>query len=82
MYQLFLCQKTKKIRIYYRNQNHYSKKTTYGNIYLSKVTTKDKNQYLYILLNESFQMVYGLFVLSFKNENDRNVHARYHLPKG
>ena len=51
------------------------------NKYQSKVSSKRQNQYLDFLIDPSFQEVNRLFLLSFENENDRNVHTEYHLPK-
>ena len=42
---------------------------------------KRRNQYLYFLIDPSFQRVNRLFVLSFENEEDRKVHTEYYLPK-
>ena len=38
-------------------------------------------QILNYLINPNFQGVNRLFVLSFKNENDRTSHSTYYLPK-
>ena len=40
-----------------------------------------KNRYLDHLINPSFQGVNWLFVLSFKNEDDRKSDSTYYLPK-
>ena len=49
--------------------------------YQSKVTTQAENPYLDFLIDPSFQGVYRLFVLSFENKDDREVHIGYCLPK-
>ena len=51
------------------------------NKYQSKLSTERQNQYLDYLIVPSFQGVNSLFVLLLENENDRNIHTRYYLPK-
>ena len=50
------------------------------NKYQSKVPKQAPNQYLYFLIDPSFQGVNRLFVLSFENKDDRTVHIKYYLP--
>ena len=57
------------------------KKTISWNKYESNIKTFSQNRYLNYLINPSFQGVNRLFVLSFKNENDRTSHSTYYLPK-
>ena len=57
------------------------KRTINWNKYESSVKTFAQNRYLNYLINTSFQGVNRLFVLSFKNENDRTSHSTYYLPK-
>ena len=47
----------------------------------TKVSTEGLNQYLYFLIDPSFQRVNRLFVLLFENEVDRKLHTGYYLPK-
>ena len=47
----------------------------------SSVKTFAQNKYLNYLINPSFQGVSRLFVLSFKDEDDRISHSTYYLPK-
>ena len=47
----------------------------------SSVKTFAQNKYLNNLINPSFQGVSRLFVLSFKDEDDRISHSTYYLPK-
>ena len=49
--------------------------------YQSKLTEQMQNRYLDYLIDPSFQGVNRLFVLSFKNKNDRIVRTGYFLPK-
>ena len=51
------------------------------NKYQSKVSTERKKQYLDSLIDPSFQGVNRLFVSLFENEEDRNAHTAYYLPK-
>ena len=57
------------------------KKTINWNEYESSVKTFARNKYLNYLINQSFQGVNRLFVLSFENENDRTSNSTYYLPK-
>ena len=57
------------------------KRTINWNKYQPNIKTFAKNRYLNHLLNSSFRGVSRVFVLSFKNENDRASHSTYHLPK-
>ena len=57
------------------------KKTISWNKYESSIKTFAQNGYLNYLINPNFQGVNRLFVLSFKNENDRKSHSTYYLPK-
>ena len=57
------------------------KRTINWNKYESRPKTYAQNRYLNHLINPSFQGVNRLFVLSFKNENDRTLHSTYYLPK-
>ena len=57
------------------------KKTINWNEYESSVKTFAKNKYLNYLINQSFQGVNSLFVLSFENENDRTSNSTHYLPK-
>ena len=49
--------------------------------YQLKVSSERQNQYLDFLIDPSFHRVNRLFVLLFDNEDDRNIHTRYYLPK-
>ena len=57
------------------------KRTINWNKYESSIKTFAQNRYLNYLINPSFQGVNRLFVLSFKNENDRTSHSTYYLPR-
>ena len=57
------------------------KRTINWNKYESRPKTYAQNRYFNHLINPSFQGVNRLFVLSFKNENDRTLHSTYYLPK-
>ena len=57
------------------------KQTINWNKYQSKVSSERQNQYLDFLIDPHFQGVNILFVLSFENEDDRKVHAKYYLPE-
>ena len=56
------------------------KRTINWNKYESKVSTEEENPYLDFLINPSFQRVNKLFVLSFKNKEDKTVHTKHYLP--
>ena len=51
------------------------KRTINWNKYQTKVSTEGVNQYLDFFIDPSFQGVNRFFVLSFKNEGNRKVHA-------
>ena len=51
------------------------------NNYQTKVLTERQNQYLDFLNDAGFQGINRLFVLSFENEGDTNVHTEYYLSK-
>ena len=55
--------------------------TTNWNKYQSKVTTQAQNSYSDFLIDPSFQGVNRFFVLSFENNDDRQVHTGYYLLK-
>ena len=57
------------------------KRTINWNKYQSSIKTYAQNRYLNHLIDPSFQGVRILFVLSFKNENDRTLHSTHYLPK-
>ena len=57
------------------------KTTINWNKYQSKISTERQNQYLDLLIDPHFQVANRPFVLSFENEDDRNVHRGYYLPK-
>ena len=54
------------------------KRTINWNKYQSKLPIERQNQYL---IDLSFQGVNRLFVLSFKNNDDRKAHTGYFFPK-
>ena len=56
-------------------------RTVNWNKYQPKVSKEAPNQFLTFLIDPSFQEVNTLFVLPFKNENDRKVSTGYYLPK-
>ena len=56
------------------------KRTINWNKYRPKVSTERPNQYLYFLIDPSFQGLNRLFVLSFENEAQRTSYKRYYLP--
>ena len=51
------------------------------NNYESSIKTYAQNRYLNDLINPSFQGLNRLFVLSFKNEDQRKSHSTYYLLK-
>ena len=57
------------------------KGTINWNKYQSDPETYAHNRYLNHLVVPSFRGVNRLFVLSFKNEDDRRSHSSYYLPK-
>ena len=48
---------------------------------MEKIQPERRNQYLDSLIDQIFQRVNRLLVLSFENEKDRKVHTGYYLPK-
>ena len=50
------------------------------NKYLAKTTNQAQNRYLYFLIDQSFQGVNRLFVLSFKDDDGRESRKQYNLP--
>ena len=48
---------------------------------MEKIQPERRNQYLDSLIDQIFQRVNRLLVLSFENEEDRKVHTGYYLPK-
>ena len=56
------------------------KRTINWNKYLTKTTIQAENRYLDFLIDQSFQGVHRLFVLSFKDENSRESYKQYYLP--
>ena len=52
-----------------------------GNKYQSKAKEQAQNRYIDYLTDPRFQRVNRLFVLSFENRTDREVHTGYFLPK-
>ena len=57
------------------------KSTINWNKYQTKVSTEGVNPYLDFLIDPGFQGVNKIFVLSFENESDTNIHRGYYLPK-
>ena len=51
------------------------------NKYQSKVIEQAQNRYLDYLIQPNFQGVNRLFILSFENKDDTNVHTRYFFPR-
>ena len=56
------------------------KRTTNWKKYLTEVTTQQRNQYLDLLINPSFQGVNILFLLLFEKNGDRTSYPRYYIP--
>ena len=56
------------------------KQTVNWNKCLAKTTNQAQNRYLDYLTGPSFQGVNRLFILSFKDANDRESHKQYYLP--
>ena len=50
------------------------------NKYQSKISTKKPNQHLDFIIDQSFQAVNRLFVLSFENNARRRSYKRYFFP--
>ena len=57
------------------------KRTINWNKYQSKVSLESQNQYLYFLIDSSFQGVNRVFVLSFEDNAHRTSHIGYFIPK-
>ena len=51
------------------------------NKYEPKVTVQQRNRYLELLIDPSFQGVNRLFISSFKNNGDKTSYMRYYLPR-
>ena len=58
------------------------KRTIKWNKYRSEISNQAANDILNYLIGPIFTNVNRLFVLSFKNENDRASFSKYFLPKG
>ena len=56
------------------------KRTINWNKYQSKVTIQAPNPYLDYLIDQSFQGVSKLFILSFENTINGTVHTKHYLP--
>ena len=56
------------------------KRTINWNKYQSELTLQTRNRYLNYLIDQSFQGVKRLFVLSFENDAHRRSYKRYFLP--
>ena len=56
------------------------KRTIKWNRYRSEMTNQTKNNNLNYLIDPTFTKVNRLFVLSFKNENDRTSFSNYYVP--
>ena len=54
------------------------KRTITWNKYQSKLTEQAQNKYLHYLIDPSFQGVNRLFVLSFEDVTEREVHRDYY----
>ena len=57
------------------------KEESTGTKYQSSIRRYTQNRYLHHLVDPSFQEVNRLFVLFFKNENDRTSHSTHYLPR-
>ena len=57
------------------------KQTFNWNKYQSEVTKQAPNSYLDFFIDPNFWGVNRLFILSFENKDNREVHKRYSLPK-
>ena len=57
------------------------KRTIKWNKYRSEMTNQSKNNNLNDLIDPTFSNVNRMFVLSFKNENDRTSFSKYCVPK-
>ena len=47
---------------------------------MSQMSNQNKNKYLNYLIDPTFSNVNRLFVLSFKNEDDRISYYKYYMP--
>ena len=56
------------------------KRTITWNIYRSEMSNQTKNNNLNYLIDPTFTNVNGLFVLSFKSDDDRNSFSNYYVP--
>ena len=56
------------------------KKTINWNKYQSELKALPQNRYLNYFIDPSFRGVNRLFVLSFENETDKEVHTKYYIP--
>ena len=56
------------------------KETINWNKYQSKKTNQAQSRYSNFLISASFQVVKGLFILSFQDENGRETYNEYYLP--
>ena len=57
------------------------KRTIKWNKYRSEMTNQTKTNYLNYLIDPTFTKINRLFVLSFKNEEDRTSFSKYYVPK-
>ena len=57
------------------------KRTIKWNKYRSEMTNQTKTNYLNYLIDPAFTKVNRLFVLLFKNEEDRTSFSKYYVPK-
>ena len=57
------------------------KRTIKWNKYRSEMSNQTKNNSLNYLIDQIFTNVNSLFVLSFKNEEDRTSFSKYYVPK-
>ena len=63
----------KKLESYFKRTINWSK-------YQSRLEQLPQNRYLNYLIDQTFQGVNRLFILSFENKDDRNVHTKYFIP--
>ena len=80
MFRLPLYQ-VKLIQNYFNNKNLGFKKAINQNKCQSDPKAYEQSQYLNHLVDQSFQGVNRLFVLSFENENVRTSNSKYYRPK-
>ena len=66
---------------YFNKKKNGFKRTINWNKYESSVKTFAQNRYLNYLINQSFQGVNRLFILSFENEDQRKSRSTYYLSK-